>query len=52
MRCPQRRPRACARAADVAAHAVPGDPRLRSFSSAAKGVGVGVGGGPNPDLRH
>lgn len=34
MRCPERSPFTCARAADVAAHAVPGDPVL-GISSAA-----------------
>lgn len=33
MRCPQRFPRACARAADVSAHALPGDPSLWNFIS-------------------
>lgn len=36
MRCPERFPCTCARAADVAAHEVPGDP-VFGISSAARG---------------
>lgn len=42
MRSPERFPCACARAADVAAHAVPGGPSPRNFISGR--------GRPNPHL--